>query len=291
MSWRTITISSRCKLDLKMNHLVIRSDTTTRINIDEISTLILESTAISVTGCLLVELVRKKVNIIFCDEKRNPTAQLNSLYGCHDCPNRLKSQLEWNEDFRKLVWTEIVTDKIYKQSEHLEDCGQHEQADMLRKYIDEMEFYDANNREGHAAKVYFNALFGKHFSRNDDVPINAALNYGYSLMLSAVNREVISNGYNTQLGLFHTNMFNFYNLSCDLMEPWRIIVDRFVKAHNFNIFEKDEKHLMMEILNQKVIIASKEQYIPNAIKIYCKSVFEALNENDVSLIKKYKYEL
>lgn len=78
---------------------------------------------------------------------------------------------------------------------------------MLQEYIREIQFGDATNREGHAAKVYFNALFGKEFSRTNDVPINAALNYGYGIILSLANREIVSNGYITQIGLFHDNMF------------------------------------------------------------------------------------
>lgn len=35
---------------------------------------------------------------------------------------------------------------------------------MLKQYIEEIELGDKTNREGHAAKVYFNALFGMDFS-------------------------------------------------------------------------------------------------------------------------------
>jgi CRISPR/Cas system-associated endonuclease Cas1 len=63
---------------------------------------------------------------------------------------------------------------------------------MLEQYVKEMQFGDASNREGHAAKVYFNALFGKSFTRTEDSPVNAALNYGYSILLSMFNRECCS---------------------------------------------------------------------------------------------------
>ena len=56
---------------------------------------------------------------------------------------------------------------------------------MLYGYIKELPFADATNREGHAAKVYFNALFGLDFTRTEENSINATLNYGYSLLLSA----------------------------------------------------------------------------------------------------------
>ena len=115
---------------------------------------------------------------------------------------------------------------------------------MLISYLPQIEEYDVTNREGHAAKVYFNAVFGMDFSRSQENVTNAALNYGYSLILSAFNREVAANGYLTQLGLFHDNMFNFYNLSCDLMEPFRVLVDRAVKTYGFAELASDEKHLL-----------------------------------------------
>ena len=146
---------------------------------------------------------------------------------------------------------------------------------------------DASNREGHAAKVYFNALFGKDFSRTQDNSINAALNYGYSLILSAFNREIVSNGYITQLGIFHDNMFNCFNLGSDFMEPFRILADRKVRSMWPVKFEHDEKLIMLEILNQEVSIDGKNQVVNNAIKIYCKSVLDALSEGDISLIKFY----
>ena len=64
---------------------------------------------------------------------------------------------------------------------------------MLDSYVGQIEFQDTTNREGHAAKVYFNALFGKDFTRSSEVPLNAALDYGYSILLSAFNREVAAN--------------------------------------------------------------------------------------------------
>ena len=128
-------------------------------------------------------------------------------------------------------------------------------------------------------------MFGKDFSRNSDAPINSALNYGYSLVLSVFNREVVSNGYITTLGLFHDNMFNQYNLSCDLMEPYRPFVDRVVKNMNVQKFDKDEKKIILNLLNDEVAIDGRKQTFINSIKIYCKSIFSALEDNNTDLIR------
>ena len=161
----------------------------------------------------------------------------------------------------------------------------------IRQYIREMEPGDESNREGHAAKVYFNALFGKNFSRSDESATNAMLDYGYSIIWSCVNREIVSNGYITQIGLFHDNMFNQFNLGCDIMEPFRTIVDRKVKEIMPVKFEKEEKTIILRLLSDEFIIDGRRQTLLNAIKIYVKSVICAIESGDVADIKFYIYEL
>lgn len=290
MSWRTVVISKSAKLDYQMGYMVVRQEETVKINVAEIYMLIIESTAVSLTTALLCELVKKKVKVVFCDEKRNPISELISYYGAHDTSAKIKRQIAWDEDMKAAVWTEIVTDKIRKQAENLITWKRPEAA-MLNQYINEIEFGDTTNREGHAAKVYFNALFGMEFTRTAENSLNAALNYGYGILLSAFNREIVANGYITQLGLFHDNMFNQFNLGSDLMEPFRPIVDRKVRSLLPDKFEHEEKMLILEILQTEVRIAERQEILENAIKIYCKSIFDALNDRDISQIKFYKNEL
>ena len=53
-------------------------------------------------------------------------------------------------------------------------------------------------------------------------------------------------------------------------------------------FEHDEKMHILDLLNHEVIIDGKRNYVNNAVKIYCRSVFDAVNEQDVSLIRFYQ---
>lgn len=290
MTWRTIVISKRAKLDYQLGYMVVRNEKVTKIHLGEISTVLIESTAVSITTSLLAELTKKKIKVIFCDEKRNPSSELIGYYGSHDTSNKVRKQIQWNSNIKDAVWTEIVTEKIRKQKELLEYLGK-EESGVLQSYVDEICWKDETNREGHAAKVYFNALFGLSFTRTEDSLVNAALNYGYSIILSAFTREIVAGGYITQLGLFHDNMFNQFNFASDLMEPFRILVDREVVNMSMSEFAQDEKMRLVNILNQEVMIDGRKQYVNNAIKIYCKSVFDALNENDSALIRFYKFEL
>ena len=286
MSWRIVVISRRCKLDYSMNYMVVRGEETNRVFLDEIAMLIIENNAVSMTGCLLSALMEKKIKVMFCDGNRNPQAELVPYYGAHNDSLRIKQQIEWIHESKQEVWTTIVKEKISNQAKMLERAERYESALMLKQYVDEVKNGDITNREGHAAKVYFNSLFGMSFTRNDeDNPLNAALNYGYALILSAFNREIVANGYLTQLGLAHENQFNHFNLSCDLMEPFRPVIDEEVWRNRFDSFGKDEKITLVRILTKGYVIAGNEQTLLNAIKIYTKSIFNAIEEKNVNLIR------
>lgn len=288
MSWRTVIISNQAKLDYKLGYMVIRGLSTNRILVDEISVVVIENPAISITGCLLEALMNKKVKVIFCDSKRNPSSELIPHHGSHDSSGKIRMQLGWSDDVKATIWQEIISEKIRKQSELLVEVDRKNEAELLSSYIGQVEMLDATNREGHAAKVYFNALFGMEFTRSEDSPINAALNYGYSLILSTFNREISACGYLTQIGIFHSNMFNHFNLACDFMEPFRIVVDRMVVKERPSEFDSEQKHTMWKVLSEYVLIDGNRQMLDNAIRIYTKSVFDAINDNDPSRIKFYK---
>ena len=118
MSWRVMVIKSKSKLDYKMDYLVIRTESkVSRVHLSEISVLLIESTAVSLTAYLLSELIKKKI-----------------------------------------IWAEIVRAKIIGQISNLPNDS-HYAAELLSKYVSEIEAGDATNREAHAAKVYFNALY------------------------------------------------------------------------------------------------------------------------------------
>ena len=285
MSWRTVVISNRCKLDFSRGYMVVRGEETKRVFLDEVATLIVENTAVSLTGCLLSQLVEKKIKVVFCDEKRTPVSELVPYYGSHDCSAKIKMQFGWDNGIKGQVWTEIVREKIKNQAKFLEQIEKQSQAQLLSGYLCEIEFSDRTNREGHAAKVYFNALFGLDFTRGADNAVNAALNYGYGLVLSCFNREICANGYLTQLGIFHDNMFNHFNLSCDLMEPFRIFIDRIVYDMMPATFDTEQKRQLVMSMANEIQIDGTKQTVGNAIRIYTKSVLNALNDSDVSQLK------
>lgn len=282
MGFRTVVVNSRSKLETRLNFLIIRGETERRIYINEINTLIIQSTAVSLTAALLSELTRNNVKVIFCDEKCNPSSELLPYYGAHNTSKRVKTQTRWKKITKEKVWQVLIKEKIYRQSKVLLNNGFLTESEMLNKYAADVSDGDKTNREGHAAKVYFNAILPDGVHRRNNNFINGCLNYGYAVLLSAVNREIVCAGYITQLGVWHDNEFNFFNLGSDLMEPLRPIVDE--TAISIENDDKDFKRKMANILNYSTIFAGKNTTLDIAIRQYVKSVLYALEENDVGLI-------
>ena len=288
-----MVISGTAKLDYKMQYLVIRTaEQVQRIHLSEIAVVVIESTAVSLTAYLLCEMANRKINIIFCDQKRNPHGVYLPLYGSHNTSQKVRSQFNWTAEAKADIWQAVVKRKILGQASVLKHVDHPKEELMLKSYIQQVEPGDVTNREGHAAKVYFNALFGMDFTRTDkDNTINAELNYGYAILLSSISREIASCGYITQIGINHNNMFNEFNLACDLMEPFRPFVDMTVLRMEHKHFSKEQKIQLIDFLNKQVLINGKEQFLQNAIKEYTKSILDAIDIGSSSIIKFPEYEL
>ena len=281
MGFRTVIVSSHSKLEYALNYLVYKTvDEVKRIHIHEIHTLIIESTTVSITSALLAELIKQKVKVIFCDEKRNPSSELIPYYGDSISYQRINEQIKWKENIKHLVWQKIVQEKI-KQQAFVLSKKMPDEAIILSNYAKEVELDDVTNREGHAAKFYFNRLYGENFSRGSSDKINTFLNYGYTLLLSQFNRYIVAKGYLTQLGIHHKNPFNPFNLSCDLMEPFRPVIDLKV----IDLSEDNFKNKLISFLNHPVYIHGKKQTLIHAIQIYCSSIFLALNTGKIECIQ------
>ncbi len=283
MSFRTVVITKQSKISYKNRFLVVKQDAEEKyIHLSEIDTIIVDSISVSISAYLLKELADNKINIMFCDEKHNPFGEVIPYYSRHNSSKKIKEQIKWRQKDKDLLWQKIVKDKLLNQALLLKKIKL-DKYKLLNSYIDEITVGDKTNREGHAAKIYFNALFGNGFIRNNDDNINAALNYGYAVLLSTVNKEIIKNGYITQLGIHHKNEFNQFNLTCDLMEGFRPLIDNFVFHNKERKLDMNYKLDLVNIFNNTYIFNNKKYVLKDIIKIYVKTTLEAVVD-----VSKYK---
>lgn len=288
MGWRTVIVSKNCKLSYKNDYLIVRSEGLNMIHLSEINMIIIENGMASITSYLINELANKKIKLIICDEKHNPSCEFIPYYGSFDTSKKITNQIAWTQIKKDKAWKQIVKYKIHNQAMLLKKLEINGYQKLL-EYEEQVEEADKTNREGHSAKVYFNLLYGIEFIRSKDDNTNTALDYGYSILLSLLNREIVSKGYITPIGLNHKNEFNQFNLSCDLMEIYRPLIDEIVYNNREMVFDKSFKYKLIDIYNRKVTIENKEQYLSNAVPIFIKSVFDFLENDKESKILNYEF--
>jgi CRISPR-associated endonuclease Cas1 subtype II len=280
MGFRTLVITKRCKLDYRLNYLQMRSeDGTQMVFIEEVDTVIFESVATTCTTYLLQELISRKVKVVFCDRFHQPLGEIVPYHGSFDAAKKLAAQAAWDGAVKANLWQLIMRRKISLQAVVLTANGLPTQAELLTDLVDHVLPGDTSNIEARAARLYFAALFGQGFNRRSpDSLVNSCLNYGYTIVLSNVNRAIAAAGYSTLLGIFHHGPENSFNLGSDLMEPLRPLVDHWILACRFETFDTNTKHQIVDLLNQQVEINATNHYLGNAIELYVRSALRYIEE-------------
>lgn len=257
--------------------VVRKEDDTAKVHLSEISTIILQTEQVYLSAYLLAELAKSKISMVVSDEKCNPIGQYLPLYGAHNTSKRIGDQLKWGEPIKKRVWQHVVREKLRQQARFLEERD-YSQARMIYAAIPEVRSGDTTNREAQAARIYFSALFGDGFNRNAEIPLNGALNYGYAILLSMVNREIVSRGYLTQCGICHRNEYNQFNLACDLMEPFRPAVDRLVVDYFVGDFDLETKRVLADLANKGMAYKGGTYRLGSVVSLFVQDCLNALNK-------------
>ena len=228
---RTLVFSSPMVLSLKNQQLVLAykdtPDERQTVPIEDLGVVLLEHQQTSVTLPLLNALAENEVQVVICNSKGMPSVMLQSMNSNNLQGETLRNQIACGEVLKKQLWKQVVEAKIRNQASLLDSVG--ENGSVLKPFYTNVRNGDVDNREGIAARLYFQHLFGDGFIRNRDEPgINALLNYGYSILRAATCRAIVSSGLLPAIGIYHHNRSNAYPLADDLMEPFRPFVDSVV---------------------------------------------------------------
>lgn len=280
MGFRNIVITQESYVSAQAGYMVVTCENETkRIHLSEIDSVIFETPKTRISGYLINTLADNNIATIMCNELHQPTSILMPLHGNFHRSKNIKQQIEWDVTVKKMMWKSIIEQKITNQM----DVLQLFEIDtrMLGAYVVDVQEDDKTNREGLAAKVYFRQLFGESFTRGAEDVFNWGLNYGYSIILMLFVRSICGKGYLTELGIKHTNEFNAYNLACDLMEPFRPLVDYFVKVTCEDVFLQNQRRKIQRILEVQVSIQGKKQYLSQAIELYTQQVLKGLKKGEI----------
>ena len=277
MGWRSVIITQHAKLTYSMQMMIVQTrDGINQIPIEDINLLLVSTTQAVITSALISKLAQNQTKVIFVDEKDNPVVETAVYYPGARNMAKLKKQFNWDEHLKEMLWTRIVSQKIKNQIAVL--ANYHLDKDEVQSELDQLEINDESNREAIAARKYFMLLFDKDFVRRDTNAINAALDYGYAILLSSFNREIVMNGYLTYFGIHHCSQENQFNLASDLMEPFRPFVDYWVKAHEkIKELTPDIKYGLVELLSLEIKFNGKKTLLTNAITVYVRECLKFLS--------------
>jgi CRISPR-associated protein Cas1 len=279
LSFRTVIIEHPSRCSYQGGYLIVRQEEgASKIHLSEISSITLGTNQVFLSAYLLSELAKNKISLVVTDEKHNPIGQYLPLYGAHNTSKRIAEQLEWGAPIKKRVWQHVIKDKIRQQARLLEERGSEVEAKRLYESAREVRSGDTTNREAQAARIYFSGLFGEEFNRDFPCPLNGALNYGYAVLLSMVNREIVSRGYLTQCGINHRNEYNQFNLACDLMEPFRPAVDEIVYDNFVEELDEEMRLALSDLPNKGVSYRGGSYRLSSVVALYIQDCLNALNK-------------
>jgi CRISPR-associated protein Cas1 len=259
---------------------VRKESETAKVHLSEVAAIILQTRQVNISAYLLSELSKQKIALIVTDEASNPIGEYLPLYGSHNCSKRILEQISWTEPSKKRVWQRIVKDKIMQQAQLLDRRGSEDEAKSLFDMVADVKSGDTTGREAAAARYYFSTLFGRDFNRDADIPLNAALNYGYAILLSMTNREIVSRGYLTQLGIWHHSEYNQFNFASDLMEPFRPVVDMIVLDFFDGFFDQEIKRLLGNLANRNIEYKGGTYRMSSVLSLYVQDCLDALNKKE-----------
>ena len=249
---RTLSFSRPCILSLKNCQMVVKMkddpDFIRTVPVEDVGFVLLENQQISITMPLLNALADNNAAVVVCTDKMMPNAMLLNLDSNSVQGERYRDQIDASEPLKKNLWKQTVEAKIRNQAALLDKLDK--DGSRLKPYWQNVKSGDSDNREGVAAKIYWDALFGNDFMRyrTGDSP-NEMLNYGYTVLRAAVARSLMGSGLFPAFGIFHRNRYNAFPLADDIMEPYRPFVDEIVFGLYANGETELNKDVKAEILN------------------------------------------
>lgn len=268
-------VCSKSQIGVKEGLLRIDyGETETLLPVGCIRCLFLENQSITVSVQALSLLASASVPVIACNEKHQPFAQVIPMQDSFHNSGSLFQQMKWPNERKTSLVEHLLENKILMQRKVLEEFS---------KEIPEIFHSDLNPvlKEGPVAKAYFHCLFGPSFSREDESETNAKLNYGYAVLAAMITKEIVSHGFQTQLGIHHHSETNAFNLTYDFIEPFRPFVDSYVYKNISGTFDFAFKtKFATDLSNTKTMYGAREFRLCDAIAELVQDSLSYLSEKN-----------
>ncbi len=229
MTWRSVVITKPARLSFKNRALVVEQEgEKASVPLEDIAVLVLDTPQVVLTSQLLSACVEAGIVTITVNAMHTPNGVLMPYLSHSRALKVMRLQMALSVPAQKRIWQSIVQQKLRNQAAVLEFRDSQMLARQVLNLVSQVRSGDPDNFESQGAVIYFPALFYAGFTRRYDCFYNAALNYCYSIVRSAIARSLVSYGFLPAFGLHHRNELNAFNLADDLIEPYRPLVDAWI---------------------------------------------------------------
>jgi CRISPR-associated protein Cas1 len=289
-AWKTIRITKPCTLRIDNGNLVVEDEVHRfKFSLEDTDSIVFEGDRFMLSAKVIAALAKHKVATLFCDDYYMPSAILHPYHQSSLATRTLKAQLAISKTFVDGLWQRLIVAKISLQKEVLEILNK--ETGKIEKYIDQVRPADAYGAEAKSARIYWKRLFDDLKREPDSFDIrNQALNYAYALVRSLITRDLSAAGFLPAVGLWHDNKYNAFNLSDDLMEPFRPVMD--IAVYKVLQGHSDEEMITPQIKKELIGLLDME-YVEyekglstfrNASKLYVQMFKRAVESADITML-------
>ena len=284
--FRIVSIENPAGVHVHDGQLIVIQDRgTASIPVRDISVLVVCGPNIRMSTLAQTMLANSKVVMLFLGRNHHPAAMLLPTIGNARQARAAQAQAALSAHTRDVLWQSIIMQKIENQARALAFLGL-EGSEQLLQCARNVLPNDSDNREGHAAKQYFQFL-QPGLNRRVDDPLNSALNYGYAIVRALMAREVVCAGLIPSLGLHHCSQLNSFNLVDDLMEPLRPSIDILATsvASTSCRLSRKQRAALREAGRLCVLMNGKPTSVSLATRGIAQSLRSSLVHDDPSLLR------
>jgi CRISPR-associated protein Cas1 len=278
VTWRSVVISRPAKLKRDHFSLSIEQEQTACVPFEDIAVIVLNHREITLTHPVLSACGEYGISLFATGDTHHPSGVFLPFLQHSRTTRWLRLQLDLPRPVAKQTWATIIRQKIANQAAALRLAGR-DGDDRLDNYVRRVRSGDSDNLEGQAAAFYFAQMFGKDFHRGQERFTNAALDYGYAVLRGTIARGLVAHGLLPSIGIFHASEQNAFNLADDVIEPFRPLVDAFVRKYPVPADDElhpEDKVALVGLLNVDVgmprgkmsVLSAIEHTIESLARIY-----------------------
>lgn len=268
MAWRTLLITRPGYLSVKQDSLLVRQEMgEAKVSLEDIVAIVLDNSKLVLSGQLLSALAVRNIALVTVDETHTPNGVLLSYHPHSRAVKVMRLQMAMGKAQKKRLWQAVIQQKLQNQASVLKSLTAKSETALLENMRQKVRSGDPDNYEAQASQVYFKALFGKGFVRREESLVNAALNYGYSIVRSLIARQLVGYGFLPAFGIHHCSEQNAFNLADDLIEPYRPHIDFLVlqmlnhDASDADSLTKNHKAALVQIVHKDILRVENEQVL------------------------------